>query len=95
MQDKLTFGEFDGFARSGFGFAVAPQRAVHLNEQTLRLHGGNMRVASQGPGLGATFTVSLPLQAIRHEPEAEAEAQCNAAVDKAAIGVNLGGSRCW
>ena len=59
------------------------------------LHGGNMRVASQGPGLGATFTVSLPLQAIRHEPEAEAEAQCNAAVDKAAIGVNLGGSRCW
>jgi CheY-like chemotaxis protein len=55
------------------------------------LHGGNVQVASQGLGLGATFTVSLPLQPVRHEPEADAEARRNAAVDKAAIGVDLGG----
>lgn len=55
------------------------------------LHGGNVRVASQGPGQGATFTVSLPLQPVRHEPKAEAEARRNAAVDGAAIEVDLGG----
>jgi PAS domain S-box-containing protein len=55
------------------------------------LHGGNVRVASLGLGQGATFTVSLPLQAISHEAEAEAEAQRNAAVDNAALEVNLTG----
>jgi signal transduction histidine kinase len=55
------------------------------------LHGGNVQVASQGPGLGATFTVSLPLQPVRHEPEGEAESRRNAAVDKGAIEVGLGG----
>ena len=33
------------------------------------LHGGNVQVASQGPGLGATFTVSLPLQPVRTSPK--------------------------
>ena len=54
------------------------------------LHGGSVRVTSQGEGLGATFTVSLPLQAIQHEPDAEAEARRNAEVDKA-IEVDLDG----
>jgi CheY-like chemotaxis protein len=67
----------------GLGLSIAK----NLTE----LHGGNVRVASQGEGLGATFTVSLPLQAIRHEPDAEAEAQRNSVVDKAAIEVNLSG----
>ena len=31
------------------------------------LHGGTVRVTSPGVGLGSTFTVTLPLQAVRHE----------------------------
>ena len=64
---------------------------LSIVKNLIELHGGSVQVASQGPGLGATFTVSLPLQPVRHEPEAEAEARRNTAVDKAAIQVNLGG----
>src|SRR5205814_2025108 len=62
---------------------------LSIVKQLVELHGGNVQVASQGLGRGATFTVSLPLQPVRHETEAEAEARRNEAVDKAAIQVSL------
>jgi signal transduction histidine kinase len=36
----------------------------------VRLHGGEVRAASDGPGKGATFTVTLPLAPVRSSPEA-------------------------
>ena len=42
----------------GLGLAIV--------KQLVELHGGQVRAASGGPGQGATFTVTLPLQA--HEP---------------------------
>ena len=78
--DSTTTRRYGGL---GLGLSIAK----NLTE----LHGGNVRVASQGLGLGATFTISLPLQPLRHRPEAEAEARRNAEVDEAALKVDLQG----
>jgi PAS domain S-box-containing protein len=67
----------------GLGLSIVK----HLTE----LHGGSVRVTSGGVGLGATFTISLPLQSVRQEPEALDESQRNVAVEEAAIEADLKG----
>jgi PAS domain S-box-containing protein len=66
----------------GLGLSIVK----HLTE----LHGGNVRVASDGVGHGATFSVCLPLQSLHDETEG-AEAQRQAEVDRAAIKADLNG----
>ena len=62
---------------------------LSIVKQLTELHGGTVRVKSGGVGLGATFTISLPLQSVRSEPEALAEVQRNVAVDEAATDADL------
>jgi PAS domain S-box-containing protein len=69
----------------GLGLSIVK----HLTE----LHGGSVRVTSPGIGLGATFTISLPLQSVRHEGKARAKVQRNAEVDDAAVDADLNGVR--
>ena len=55
------------------------------------LHGGNVRVMSDGVGRGATFSVCLPLQSLHEEAEETAEARRNAEIDRAAMKSELTG----
>src|SRR4030095_8839103 len=69
----------------GLGLSIVK----HLAE----LHGGSVRVESEGVGLGATFIVSLPLQAVRPDDETAADERRGAAVDNANTEPNLSGIR--
>jgi len=48
---------------SGLGLGLA------ISKQLVELHGGTIRVTSQGEGLGATFFVELPLSIVQLEEE--------------------------
>ena len=54
----------EGTTRRSGGLGLGLSIVKHLTE----LHGGNVRVASDGLDQGATFIISLPLQAVRSEP---------------------------
>ncbi|MDQ3438900.1 MAG: PAS domain S-box protein [Planctomycetota bacterium] len=58
--DSSTTRKYGGL---GLGLAIV--------KQLIELHGGSVRAHSAGPGAGATFTVSLPLTALRVEPDGD------------------------
>jgi PAS domain S-box-containing protein len=80
--DATTTRRFGGL---GLGLSIVK----HLAE----LHGGSVRAESEGVGLGATFIVSLPLQAVRPDDETAADERRGAAVDSATTEPNLSGIR--
>lgn len=51
--ERYAQGENSGTAGLGLGLALV--------DGIVRLHGGTVRAESDGPGMGSTFTVSLPL----------------------------------
>ena len=67
----------------GLGLSIVK----HLTE----LHGGSVRVKSGGTGLGSTFTISLPLQSVRHEPPVLVQGQRDVTVDEGATDADLKG----
>jgi CheY-like chemotaxis protein len=67
----------------GLGLSIVK----HLTE----LHGGSVRVESDGIGRGATFSIALPMQAVRREQENATDARRNAEVDEDSLKAELHG----
>jgi PAS domain S-box-containing protein len=64
--DRFQQGDASTTRRhGGLGLGLA------IVKQLVELHGGNVRVQSDGLGKGATFNVHLPLTAVYSEPEKE------------------------
>ncbi len=78
-----------GTTRRSGGLGLGLSIVKHLTE----LHGGNVRVASDGLDQGATFIISLPLQAVRPEPEELIDDERRASLDVAAKKSDLTGIR--
>jgi signal transduction histidine kinase/ActR/RegA family two-component response regulator len=55
----------------GLGLGLA------ISKQLIELHGGSIRAKSGGENAGATFTVALPLAAIRAEPDMAVESRAH------------------
>jgi PAS domain S-box-containing protein len=68
--DSATSRRFGGL---GLGLALVK----HLVE----LHGGGVAVESPGEGLGATFTVNLPMSAVKGDSESDGQRDGETAVD--------------
>ncbi|HEY2799699.1 MAG TPA: ATP-binding protein [Chthoniobacterales bacterium] len=71
------------------GLGVGLSIVKHLTE----LHGGGVRVTSDGIGLGATFCVSLPLQTVRRDSGSATSESSSAGSNLAAGQANLSGIR--
>ena len=78
-----------GTTRRSGGLGLGLSIVKHLTE----LHGGNVRVTSDGLDQGATFIISLPLQAVRPEPEELIDDERRASFDVAAKKSDLTGIR--
>ena len=52
---------------------------LSLTRSLVELHGGTIRVFSEGVGRGSEFTVSLPTEGVKNPPDAESPAAENAA----------------
>jgi PAS domain S-box-containing protein len=81
--DRFRQGDAATTRRHG-GLGLGLSIVKHLTE----LHGGYVRVASEGVGCGATFSLCLPLQSLH---EGSAEERRNAEVDQHAIKADLNG----
>ena len=86
--DRFRQAEGGTTRRSG-GLGLGLSIVKHLTE----LHGGNARVTSDGLDQGATFIISLPLQAVRPEPEELIDDERRASLDVAAKKSDLSGIR--
>ena len=86
--DRFRQAEGGTTRRSG-GLGLGLSIVKHLTE----LHGGNVRVTSDGLDQGATFIISLPLQAVRPEPEELIDDERRASLDVAAKKSDLTGIR--
>jgi two-component system CheB/CheR fusion protein len=65
--DRFTQGD-SSYTREFGGLGLG----LNIVRQIVELHGGQVSVASEGPGLGAQFTVMLPVaRALAREPAAE------------------------
>jgi PAS domain S-box-containing protein len=84
--DRFRQGDATTTRRQG-GLGLGLSIVKHLTE----LHGGGARVASQGLGKGAVFSVCLPLQPVRYEQEMAAQQHRKAQVDQEATKSDLSG----
>ena len=62
---------------------------LSIVKQLVELHGGTVRARSPGDGMGATFTVSLPLTPIHVDPEPRAYGERRHPQAEAALGVGV------
>jgi len=78
--DRFRQGDSSVSRRFG-GLGLGLALVKHLVE----LHGGSVRVESPGEGQGATFTVSLPVRAVKGDVEAKSRGEWEKVVARPAV----------